>query len=118
VTFSAWFKGQSTFAHYCQVEKDDFQDGEAIVGSVLDYDFKRQGFFVVPVDPGSNNSRIFLVGEATTNTEAGGSGTQWCNCEKSYNHVKASLTECIGSGQGTLTLQESTLTLNWSHSTL
>jgi len=46
-----------------------FQDGEAIVGSVLGYDPKRQGFFVVPADPESNNSRIFVVVAATTDVE-------------------------------------------------
>ena len=46
-----------------------FQDGEAIVGSVLGYDPKRQGFFVIPADPESNNSRIFVVVAATTDIE-------------------------------------------------
>ena len=46
-----------------------FQDGEAIVGSVLGYDSKRQGFFVVPADPESNNSRIFVLVAATTDVE-------------------------------------------------
>ncbi len=46
-----------------------FQDGEAIVGSVLGYDPKRQGFFVIPADPESNNSRIFVVVTATTDVE-------------------------------------------------
>jgi len=46
-----------------------FQDGEAIVGSVLGYDPKRQGFFVVPADPESNNSRIFVLVAATTDIE-------------------------------------------------
>ncbi len=46
-----------------------FQDGEAIVGSVLGYDPKRQGFFVVPADPESNNSRIFVLVAATTDVE-------------------------------------------------
>ncbi len=46
-----------------------FKDGEAIVGSVLGYDSKRQGFFVVPADPESNNSRIFVLVAATTDVE-------------------------------------------------
>ncbi len=46
-----------------------FQDGEAIVGSVLGYDPKRQGFFVIPADQESNNSRIFVVVAATTDVE-------------------------------------------------
>ena len=46
-----------------------FQDGEAIVGSVLGYDSKRQGFFMIPSDPESNNNRIFVVATATTDVE-------------------------------------------------
>jgi hypothetical protein len=42
-----------------------FADGEVLVGSTpLGYDPKRQGFFVTPVDPGSNNSKVFVVGSA------------------------------------------------------
>ena len=42
-----------------------FADGEVLVGSTpLGYDPKRQGFFVTPVDPGSNNSRVFVVASA------------------------------------------------------
>ncbi len=46
-----------------------FQDGEAIVGSVLGYDPKRQGFFIVPADLESNNSRVFVLVAATTDVE-------------------------------------------------
>ena len=42
-----------------------FKDGEVIVGStLLGYDPKRQGFFIVPVDPMSNNTRVFVVSSA------------------------------------------------------
>ena len=42
-----------------------FADGEVIVGStLLGYDPKRQGFFLVPADPKSNNIRIFVVSSA------------------------------------------------------
>ena len=42
-----------------------FTDGEVIVGStVLGYDPKRQGNFVIPADPNSNNIRIFVVSSA------------------------------------------------------
>ena len=42
-----------------------FTDGEVIVGStVLGYDPKRQGNFIVPADPNSNNIRIFVVSSA------------------------------------------------------
>ena len=38
-----------------------FKDGEVLVGSTLGYDSKRQGFFIFPVDPKSNNIRIYVV---------------------------------------------------------
>ena len=38
-----------------------FVDGEVLVGSTLGYDPKRQGFFVFPADPKSNNMRVFAV---------------------------------------------------------
>ena len=38
-----------------------FVDGEKIVGSTQGYDPKRLGFFMTPLDPSSNNSRIFIV---------------------------------------------------------
>ena len=42
-----------------------FGDGEVIVGStLLGYDPKRQGFFLVPADPKSNNIRVFVVSSA------------------------------------------------------
>ena len=41
-----------------------FKDGEVIVGTTQGYDRNRPGFFVVPVDPGSNNERCFVVASA------------------------------------------------------
>jgi hypothetical protein len=41
-----------------------FRDGEVLVGSTLGYDPKRPGFFIFPVDPKSNNVRIFAVSSA------------------------------------------------------
>jgi len=42
-----------------------FADGEVLVGSTpLGYDPKRQGFFVTPADPKSNNLRVFVVASA------------------------------------------------------
>jgi Family of unknown function (DUF6982) len=42
-----------------------FTDGEVIVGStLLGYDPKRQGNFIVPADPSSNNIRVFVVSSA------------------------------------------------------
>ena len=38
-----------------------FKDGEVLVGSTLGYDPSRPGFFFFPVDPKSNNIRVFAV---------------------------------------------------------
>ena len=38
-----------------------FIDGEVLVGSNLGYDLKRQGFFIFPADPKSNNIRVYVV---------------------------------------------------------
>lgn len=46
-----------------------FQDGEALVGSVLGYNPNRQGFFLIPADPQSNNKRVFVVSKATSDLE-------------------------------------------------
>lgn len=44
-----------------------FQDGEVLVGSTQVYDPKRQGFFLFPADPNSNNIRVFVVSSALKN---------------------------------------------------
>jgi hypothetical protein len=42
-----------------------FTEGEVIVGStLLGYDPKRQGNFIIPADPNSNNIRVFVVSSA------------------------------------------------------
>ena len=41
-----------------------FVDGEVLVGSTLGYNPKRQGFFVFPADPKSNNIRVYVVSSA------------------------------------------------------
>jgi hypothetical protein len=38
-----------------------FIDGEVLVGSTLGCDPKRQGFFILPADPQSNNIRVYVV---------------------------------------------------------
>jgi len=40
------------------------KDGEVLVGSTLGYDPKRQGFFIFPADPKSNNIRVYVVSSA------------------------------------------------------
>jgi hypothetical protein len=44
-----------------------FTDGEVLVGSTIGYDPSRLGFFVTPVDPQSNNLRVFVISAAVTN---------------------------------------------------
>ena len=41
-----------------------FMDGEVLVGSTLGYDPRRQGFFLFPADPKSNNIRGYVVSSA------------------------------------------------------
>jgi hypothetical protein len=41
-----------------------FIDGEVIRGSTVDYDPLLLGFFLIPVDPNSNNVQIFVVSNA------------------------------------------------------
>jgi hypothetical protein len=38
-----------------------FIDGEVLVGSTLGYNPKRQGFFIFPADPKSNNIWVYVV---------------------------------------------------------
>ena len=49
----------------------EFKDGERIQGYTLAYGPDRQGFFVVPADPGSNNLRIYVLKGATRQILAG-----------------------------------------------
>ncbi len=41
-----------------------FKDGEVLVGTTQGFDRTRPGFFVVPIDPASNNERCFIVAAA------------------------------------------------------
>jgi hypothetical protein len=38
-----------------------FSDGEVLGGFTTGYSKDKQGFFVIPVDPRANNSRVFVV---------------------------------------------------------
>ena len=40
------------------------KDGEVMVGTTTGYDPKRPGFFLFPIDPLSNNVRVFVVTSA------------------------------------------------------
>jgi hypothetical protein len=46
-----------------------FADGEVLRGFTTGYSKDKQGFFVIPVDPGSNNSRVFVVTAAVKKVE-------------------------------------------------
>ena len=46
-----------------------FVDGEKLVGSTLGYDPNRLGFFLFPVDPESNNVRVFAVTAAVNSVQ-------------------------------------------------
>jgi hypothetical protein len=42
----------------------EFNDGEVIRGISLGYSKTKKGFFIVPVDPRSNNERIYVIAAA------------------------------------------------------
>ncbi|OGW56176.1 MAG: hypothetical protein A2Y81_01655 [Nitrospirae bacterium RBG_13_43_8] len=44
-----------------------FADREVLVGSTIGYDPSRLGFFVTPIDPQSNNLRVFVISSAVKN---------------------------------------------------
>jgi hypothetical protein len=46
-----------------------FRDGEVTVGFTVGYHPDRPGFFVVPVDPDSNNLRVFVLRHAVIKVE-------------------------------------------------
>jgi hypothetical protein len=48
-----------------------FPDGEIIRGVTLGYNKTKKGFFVVPVDPASNNARIYVVADALETVSLG-----------------------------------------------
>lgn len=49
--------------------KVEFFDGEIIAGTTTGYSRERQGFFLFPVDPESNNLRIYVVSAAVKKVE-------------------------------------------------
>lgn len=48
-----------------------FKDGEELVGTTTGYSPERKGFFLLPVDPGSNNERIFVVVDSVKDLRLG-----------------------------------------------
>lgn len=71
VFFVKDFAGNSKYVERKRYEGEDkssgrkvevvFEDGELMQGSVLGYNPKQAGFFLFPVDPDSNNERVFVV---------------------------------------------------------
>jgi hypothetical protein len=51
--------------------KVTFKDGEVLRGISLGYSRVKKGFFVVPIDPQSNNERIYIVAIATSEVIVG-----------------------------------------------
>ena len=43
-----------------------FADGEVLVGTSFSYDPSRDGFFLFPADPTSNNDKVFVVAASVT----------------------------------------------------
>lgn len=48
-----------------------FRDGEFLCGYTLSWSPDREGFFLFPADPGSNNQRIYVVVSSTDEVKAG-----------------------------------------------
>jgi hypothetical protein len=48
-----------------------FEDEELLCGHTLSWTPEREGFFLVPSDPGSNNLRIYIVSAAAKQIKAG-----------------------------------------------
>ncbi len=58
------FEEVDTSRHYGLKMKLLFNDGETVRGISLGYSKERKGFFLVPLDPDSNNERIWVVADA------------------------------------------------------
>jgi hypothetical protein len=46
-----------------------FQDGERLVGASLTYSRSKDGFFLFPADPRSNNERVYVVMRAVASVD-------------------------------------------------
>jgi hypothetical protein len=51
--------------------KVTFRNGEVMRGVTLGYNKKKKGFFIIPVDPQSNNDRIYVVADAVESVVLG-----------------------------------------------
>jgi hypothetical protein len=48
-----------------------FSDGEIIRGISMGYSKVKKGFFIIPIDPQSNNERIYVIASSTTKVVVG-----------------------------------------------
>jgi len=46
-----------------------FVDGETMAGFTMGYNARKQGFFLVPADPGGNNERVYVLNAAVSGVE-------------------------------------------------
>jgi len=51
-----------------------FRDGETVAGFTVGYTPDRPGFFIIPVDPDSNNLRVFVVNAAVAKVDFAAAG--------------------------------------------
>lgn len=49
----------------------EFNDGEVLRGISLGYSKNRKGFFIIPVDPQSNNERVYIVTNSVRDVKLG-----------------------------------------------
>jgi hypothetical protein len=56
--------------------KLEFYDGEVIRGFSLGFGKDRRGFYVTPIDPQSNNERIYVVTDALRDVKIGSAAEQ------------------------------------------
>jgi hypothetical protein len=55
--------GEAPRGHKVEVT---FKDGEVMVGSTLGYGSTRDGFFITPADPQSNNLKVYAISTSVT----------------------------------------------------
>jgi hypothetical protein len=51
--------------------KLEFSDGEVIRGFSLGFSKERKGFYITPIDPQSNNERIYVIADALRDVKIG-----------------------------------------------
>jgi hypothetical protein len=56
--------------------KVTFKDNEVLCGLSLGYNKTKKGFFIVPIDPLSNNDRIYVIASSTKSVVVGAGADQ------------------------------------------